>query len=179
MNSHVRMPAANAIRIAAWSIAGLVLCVPLVAMQFTSEVDWTVFDFIVAAAMLGATGLMAEVLFRRSAGLAYRAGTVFALGAILFTMWANLAVGIAGNEDDPFNLLYFALLAFVVLVAVLVRFRALGLALISVGAVAGLALLGAVAASRGFAIWPQTIVLMLPWCAAAAFFRYAAPAQTA
>lgn len=179
MNSDVRMPAANVIRIAAWSTAGLVLCVPLVAMQFTSEVDWTAFDFIAAGIMLGTTGLMAEFLFRRSAGLAYRAGTVLALGVILFTMWANLAVGIAGNEADPFNLLYFALLAFVVLAAVLVRFRALGLALVSVGAGAGLALLGAIAASRGYAIWPQTIVLMLPWIAAAALFRQAALTQTA
>lgn len=174
MNSDVRMPTANVIRMSAWSIAGLTLCVPLIAMQFTSEVDWTGFDFVVAGIMLGTTGLMAEFLFRRFSGLAYRAGTVLALGAILFTTWANLAVGIAGNEADPFNLLYFALLAFVVLAAVLVRFRASGLALISVGAIAGLILLGAVAASRGYAIWPQTIVLMLPWIAAAAFFRRAA-----
>ncbi|MGV2496638.1 hypothetical protein [Pelagerythrobacter aerophilus] len=169
----LRMQPANAIRIGAWSIAGLVLCAPLVAMQFTSEVDWTAFDFIVVAIVLGTIGLMAEFLFRRSASLAYRAGAGLALGAILFTIWANLAVGIAGNEADPFNLLYFALLAFVVLAAVLVRFRALSLALVSIGAVAGLALLGVIAASRGYAIWPQTIVLMLPWIAAAACFRQA------
>jgi hypothetical protein len=179
MSSDVRMPTANVIRIAAWSAAGLVLCAPLVAMQFTGEVDWTAFDFIVAAIMLGTIGLMAEFLFRRSTKLAYRAGAGFALGAILFTVWANLAVGIAGNEADPYNLLYFALLALVALAAVLARFRASGLALISVGAVAGLALLGAVAASRGYAIWPQTIVLMLPWIAAAALFRHAEPVRPA
>lgn len=179
MTSDVRVSTANVIRISAWSIAGLILCVPLLAMQFTSEVAWTAFDFIVAGIMLGTIGLMAEFLFRRSAGLAYRTGTALALGAILFTTWVNLAVGIAGNEVDPFNLLYFALLAFVVLGATLVRFGASALALISIGGVAGLAILGAIAASRGYAIWPQTIVLMLPWIAAAAFFRHAARAQTA
>ncbi len=179
MNSDVRMSTANVTRMAAWSAAGLVLCAPLVAMQFTSEVDWTAFDFIVAAIMLGTIGLIAETLFRQSAKLAYRAGAGFALGAILFTIWANLAVGIAGNEADPFNLLYFGLLALVVVAAVLVRFRASGLTLTSIGAVGGLALLGVVAASRGYAIWPQTIVLMLPWIAAAAFFRHAAPSHAA
>ena len=33
-------------RIAAWGLAGLILLLPLVAMQFTDEVEWTASDFV-------------------------------------------------------------------------------------------------------------------------------------
>ncbi len=36
----------SCLRIAAWSAAALVLLLPLVAMQFTEEVNWTVADFV-------------------------------------------------------------------------------------------------------------------------------------
>lgn len=40
-------------RIVAWAIGGLMLLTPLVAMQFTSEVNWTGSDFIFAAVLIG------------------------------------------------------------------------------------------------------------------------------
>lgn len=44
--------------------AGVLLCIPLVAMQFTNEVNWDGFDFIVAGILLLATGLTIEFVLR-------------------------------------------------------------------------------------------------------------------
>ena len=40
-------------RIFGWGMAAVVLLLPLVGMQFTSEVNWTGFDFLVAGVMVG------------------------------------------------------------------------------------------------------------------------------
>lgn len=45
-------------------VAGILL-IPLVAMQFTNEVNWTIFDFVVAGILLYASGLMLEFNSRK------------------------------------------------------------------------------------------------------------------
>ncbi|MEH6437280.1 hypothetical protein [Massilia sp. DD77] len=70
------------------------LLVPLVAMQFTREVDWTGSDFVAAGILLVGTG-SAWVLLSRLVR-APRERTLLGLvllGALLVT-WAELAVGI-------------------------------------------------------------------------------------
>ena len=42
----------NWLRVAIWAFAGSLFLLPLVAMQFTSEVNWDGFDFLVWGAML-------------------------------------------------------------------------------------------------------------------------------
>jgi len=74
------------------------LMVPLVAMQFTREVNWTAGDFVAAAVLLAGTGMLFEVaaaarLYTRRARLS--AVAVIALGFAL--VWAELAVGIVGS----------------------------------------------------------------------------------
>lgn len=76
--------------------AGL-LMVPLVAMRFTSEVDWGVFDFIVAGVLLFGTGLAIELALRIVTGFWTRVAAVLGLLFILFLVWAELAVGIFGT----------------------------------------------------------------------------------
>lgn len=76
--------------------AGLLL-VPLVAMRFTSEVDWSVFDFIVAGVLLFGTGLAIEFALRIVTGFWTRVAAVLGLLFILFLVWAELAVGIFGT----------------------------------------------------------------------------------
>ncbi|MET0855691.1 MAG: hypothetical protein ABWY27_02975 [Telluria sp.] len=72
----------------------LVLLVPLLAMQFTREVDWTLFDFVVAGGLLVSTGLIWEMASRKISNPRSRAiaGVVIALA--FFLVWAELAVGI-------------------------------------------------------------------------------------
>jgi hypothetical protein len=78
-------------------VTGLVLMVPLVAMQFTEEVDWNLFDFIVMGIPLLSMGFGYE-LATRSVGDAksrFAIGLVFL--AALLLIWAELAVGIIGT----------------------------------------------------------------------------------
>jgi len=72
----------------------LLLLVPFIAMQFTSEVNWSVFDFMVAAALLLGTGMLGEYLLRKMKNNRQRILIVLALLAALFIIWVELAVGI-------------------------------------------------------------------------------------
>lgn len=74
-----------------------ILLVPLMAMQFTSEVNWTGGDFIVAGLLLGGSGLLFELATSklRSRRTRVIAGAVIVLGFLF--VWAELAVGIAGS----------------------------------------------------------------------------------
>ena len=59
-------------RIIGWSLAGSVLLIPLVAMQFTKEVQWTVGDFMFAALLIGLVGTAFELAVREHAGAVQR-----------------------------------------------------------------------------------------------------------
>ncbi len=75
----------------------LLLLIPLIAMQFTEEVDWNLFDFIIMGILLLGTGLMIELTLRKIKNKNYRiifiAGILFAF----FLVWAELAVGVLGT----------------------------------------------------------------------------------
>jgi peptidoglycan/LPS O-acetylase OafA/YrhL len=75
----------------------LLLLIPLIAMQFTNEVNWTPLDFIVAGALLLGTGLMCELVIRKTNKIKYRIAICVALLVILILIWAELAVGIFGT----------------------------------------------------------------------------------
>lgn len=77
--------------------AAALLTVPLVAMQFTAEVNWTALDFIVAGVLLLGTGLAMEFALRRVTGFWSRVAAVLGLLFVLFLVWAELAVGIFGT----------------------------------------------------------------------------------
>lgn len=76
--------------------AGL-LSVPLIAMRFTSGVDWDGFDFIVAGVLLFGTGLAIDIALRIVTGFWARVAAVLGLLFLLFLVWAELAVGIFGT----------------------------------------------------------------------------------
>ena len=75
----------------------VLLCIPLVAMQFTNEVNWKLSDFIIAGGLLLGTGLLIEVVTRTIKDKRRRIGIVVALLTVLFLVWAELAVGIFGT----------------------------------------------------------------------------------
>lgn len=91
-------------RILGWGTIVLLITLPAVAMQFTSEVNWTLGDFAFAIVMLGGVGLAFEMAVRANGSWAYRGGAAVALAAGLLLLWINAAVGIVGDEKDNINL---------------------------------------------------------------------------
>ena len=115
-------------RLAAWAGAGFLLLVPLVAMQFTDEVDWNVADFAFMAALLLVSGVTLELAARKTGDSAYRAAVAVAVGAAFLLIWVNGAVGIIGSENNDANLMFFGVLAVGVFGALIARFRPHGMA---------------------------------------------------
>lgn len=73
------------------------LLIPLIAMQFTDEVDWGLADFIIMGILLVGTGLICELIMRKVKNVDYRIGIIILLLAGLFLIWAELSVGIFGT----------------------------------------------------------------------------------
>ena len=127
-----------------WGTAALLIMVPLVAMQFTEEVNWTASDFLFAVVLFGSVGLAFEFIVRTSSSVAYRFGAAIALLAAFLTIWVNCAVGMIGDEDNPLNLMFGAVLIVALGGAILARLKPAGMA--RAMAVAAVAQVGASAA---------------------------------
>ena len=108
------------------------LLIPLVAMQFSTEVVWTVSDFVIAGGLLFGAGLSYLLVARLGSSASYRLGVGVAVVAGILLVWGNLAVGFIGNEDNPednpANLLYGGVLAVAFIGAIGARFRPQGMA---------------------------------------------------
>lgn len=81
----------------AYFIAGTLLLIPAIAMQFTSEVNWSAFDFLVAGVLLFGTALGVDLISKhvKPKGKAWIfIGVLLLLIAIL---WIELAVGLFGS----------------------------------------------------------------------------------
>lgn len=75
----------------------ILLFIPIIAMQFTDEVDWKIADFIIMGVLLMSTALACEWVLRKLKSLNTR---ILICGVILlafFLIWAELAVGIFGS----------------------------------------------------------------------------------
>ena len=175
-------------RILGWGTAGFLLLLPLVAMQFTTEVNWTASDFAFAAVVLGAVGGTFELAVRKSGSVAYRLGVAAALAATFLLVWINAAVGIIGSEDNPANLLFFGVIAAAIAGSIMARFRPAGMAraMTFAGAVQALIGLATVALRIGANEPPGALgVLVLIeslaflWLVSAWFFSRAALSHTA
>lgn len=98
----------NIIRIAIITLS--ILSLPLIAMQFTNEVYWGLFDFIIIGILIFGTGLAYQLMTRKLEDASYKIGTGIAVGTSLLLIWINLAVGIIGNENNPANFTYIGVL---------------------------------------------------------------------
>lgn len=79
------------------SIATTLLIIPLAAMQFSAEVNWSLFDFIIAAILLFGTGLSIEFVLRKVKQSKLRILISLIILFVLVLVWAELAVGILGT----------------------------------------------------------------------------------
>ena len=77
--------------------AAAVLMVPLIAMLFTQEVNWTPMDFVAAAVLLIGAGLMYVLPARLLRTTRSRVALGVVVATVLFLLWAELAVGIFGS----------------------------------------------------------------------------------
>lgn len=75
----------------------ILLLLPFIAMQFTDEVNWTLFDFVVAGVLLFGTALLCELVLRKVKTTGYRIAICIAILAMLLLIWIELAVGIFGT----------------------------------------------------------------------------------
>lgn len=78
------------------AIAALLL-IPLVAMQFTYEVDWDVSDFVIMGILLLVTGLGCELVMRSVPRVRNRLLICAAILFVFLLIWAELAVGVFGT----------------------------------------------------------------------------------
>jgi hypothetical protein len=170
-------------RILRWGGAAGLLLLPLVAMQFTDEVDWTLSDFVFAGVVLLAVSLAYEVLDRRATSLVYRAAAVMGVGTLFVMVWVNAAVGIIGEGANSANLAYGGVLLVAVAGAILARLRPAGMARAAAAAAAGTAAIGAYALATGVGGEPPLMVagvtafFTVPWLLSAALFWWAAKAE--
>lgn len=171
------------LRIVGWSVAGLILVAPAVAMEFTSEVNWTGGDFLFAAVLLGSVGGCMELALRKSGSNAYRIAVAIALALSFLLIWLTGAVGIIGSENEDANLLYGAVLAIALFGSIASLFRPRGMALAMAGAAIAQVLVPVTAQLLGWGstemIWAREVIVLTGlfaglWLVAAALFRKAA-----
>ncbi|UVW28140.1 hypothetical protein [Massilia sp. H6] len=75
------------------ALTGTILMIPLVAMQFTREVDWTGSDFVAAGIVLMVTGLAFMFASRKLKTATQRATACGVIALAFLWLWAELAVG--------------------------------------------------------------------------------------
>jgi hypothetical protein len=74
-----------------------ILLIPFIAMQFTSEVNWSIRDFAIMGVLLYGTGLICEIVLRTVKSVPNRILICGAVVVAFLLIWAELAVGIFGT----------------------------------------------------------------------------------
>ncbi len=79
------------------SVPLLIFSIPLIATNFSRDVNWTLSDFVLAAVLLFGTALMIEITLRHASNLILRITIITVLLLLLFSIWVELAVGVFGT----------------------------------------------------------------------------------
>ncbi len=80
-----------------FAIVGLLLLIPLIAMQFTNDVDWKFSDFLIMGILLSGTALLGDLVICKVKSLRYRIIMCCILLILFFLIWAEFAVGLFGT----------------------------------------------------------------------------------
>ena len=135
-----------------------ILLVPLVAMQFTSEVDWGVGDFIIMGALIFGTGISFVFVIRYATNMVYRIAMVMAFGSTFFMIWANLAVGLIGSGPHPGNMMYLGVLALVIIGSARSRFNPIGMERVMYATAIAFVLIAVIAILANMGAYPNSSV---------------------
>ena len=167
-------------RILIWGGLAALLSVPLIAMQFTDEVDWGPFDFLAMGVLFAVVGGCFELALRMSRNWTYRIAFAVAVVTGFLTVGVNLAVGMIGDEGDPANLVFLGVLLVAVVGSIVARFRPNGMAVAMVAAGVAQAWAAFYAVSLGE---PRDAMFIggfcLLWLISAGLFRLASTALRA
>ncbi|MBP6015148.1 MAG: hypothetical protein KA586_00355 [Candidatus Promineofilum sp.] len=165
---------------------GLILLVPLIAMQITDEMNWGLFDFVFTGALLFVAGLAYEAISKKSGNTVYRSAFAIAIATAAFLFFSNLAVGIIGSEDELANVMYFGVIAVAIIGSVLARFRPSGMARAMFATALAQASTVAIALIFGMYRYPEGSVIeifavngffMMGWVVSGLLFRWAAESE--
>ena len=111
------------------SVVGVALATAVILLlPLLAEWAWSLFDFVIAGALIFGTGLTFVLVVRKAGNIAYRFAVGVALAAAFILVWVNLAVGIIGDSGDPANLMYIGVLVVGIVGAIIARFRSHGMA---------------------------------------------------
>ncbi|MEZ4797517.1 MAG: hypothetical protein R2785_10155 [Flavobacteriaceae bacterium] len=75
----------------------LILLIPLIGMQISDGVNWSLSDFIIAGVLLLTTGLSSELVIQNVKKKEIRNTLIIVLIMALLLIWIELAVGIFGS----------------------------------------------------------------------------------
>jgi len=157
-----------------WGAAATLLALPAVAMQFTEEVRWTASDFVAMGVLLACVCIAYELATRISDHRLYQLGAGLAIGSAFLLIWADLAVGYAGEGSNIVNESVLAIPVAAWLVALFGRFTARGMARAMFSAAALQAAVTVAAPLAGYgSVLPQSLLFIALWSTAAQCFRLA------
>jgi hypothetical protein len=161
----------------------MILMVPLAAMQFTDEVNWSLSDFLVMGTLLFGTGSLLVWAVTLAEHLVYKLGMGIAIGTTFLMIWANLAVGLIGSGPNPGNLMYGGVILVMIVGIYLSRFTAQGMERAMFATAFALVILAVVALLTGMQRYPGssageiigvTMFFAMPYIASALLFRFVA-----
>jgi len=72
----------------------IILLIPFIAMQFTNEVNWSFFDFVIAGILLSLSGLLCNFAIIKISTFKYRIIACLIILVIFLIIWIEIAVGI-------------------------------------------------------------------------------------
>ena len=75
----------------------VLLLMPLIGMQFSDEVNWSLMDFLIAGILLLGTGLICEFIMRKVKKKENRIVLILIALVLLLLIWIELAVGVFGT----------------------------------------------------------------------------------
>lgn len=73
------------------------LAIPLTAMQFTPDVQWSSFDFLVAGVLLLTLGFSIDFAIGKIKTINKRVMAIAAIAILFLLIWVELAVGVFGT----------------------------------------------------------------------------------
>ncbi|HEU5289272.1 MAG TPA: hypothetical protein VFU05_01435 [Cyclobacteriaceae bacterium] len=140
------------------AVTALILIIPLVAMQFTSDVNWSVSDFTIMGVLIFATGLSFVLVMRYAINMIYRIAMIMAFGTTFLLVWANLAVGLIGSGPHWGNLMYLGVYGIVIIGSIRSRFASGNMERVMYVAAVALVIVAAIAIFANMGAYPGSSV---------------------